>query len=42
MSKKSNKAFADAIWIGEWENAKSIYAAGEVDINQPDDDTGLT
>ena len=42
MSKKSNRAFADAIWLGDWESAQSIYATGDVDLNQPDSDTGLT
>ena len=42
MSKKSNRAFADAIWLGNWEAAQSEYATGDVDLNQPDSDTGLT
>ena len=42
MSKKSNRAFADAIWLGDWEAAQSEYATGDVDLNQPDSDTGLT
>lgn len=42
MSKRSNRAFASAIWLGDWEGAKSTYAMGDVDINQPDSDTGLT
>ena len=42
MSKKSNRAFANAIWLGDWESAQSTYAAGGVDINQPDSESGLT
>lgn len=42
MSKKSNRAFANAIWMGDWEAAKSTYATGNVDVNQPESDTGLT
>lgn len=34
MSKKSNRAFANAIWLGDWEAAKSTYATGNVDVNQ--------
>ncbi len=42
MSKKSNRAFADAIWLGDWESAQATYATGGVDINQPDSESGLT
>ena len=42
MRKKSNQKFADAVWLGDWEEAKSAYATGDVDLNQPDSDTGLT
>ncbi len=42
MNTKRNRQFADAIWLGDWERAKSAYATGDVDINQPDVDTGLT
>ncbi len=42
MSKNSNKAFADAYWLGEWEKALSIYESGGVDINQPERESGLT
>ena len=42
MSKKTNKAFADAIWLGESEKALSIYESGGVDINQPENESGLT
>ncbi len=42
MSKNSNKAFADAFWLGESEKALSIYESGGVDINQPESESGLT
>lgn len=42
MSKNSNKAFADAFWLGESEKALSIYESDGVDINQPESESGLT
>ena len=42
MSKKSNRAFAEAILVGDTEKALSIYASGRVDINEPDSESGLT
>lgn len=39
---KNRKAFDNAFWMGEFSTLETVYASGDIDLNQPQDDSGFT
>lgn len=42
MPDRNAAAFANAFWVGEWDTMKSAYAAGGIDLNEPDEESGFS